>query len=95
MTSPPACGDAYDAALLPPLRSHIEDLALALFIWTRHDDTEPDAHARRCANTAMDAIDAALAELYAIRAQLTGEIRASDDATAARVDAMLAERAAR
>jgi hypothetical protein len=39
----------------------------------------------------MDAIDAMLRELHAIRAQLTGEIRADDDATAACDDALLAE----
>jgi hypothetical protein len=35
-----------------------------------------------------------LHELHAMRARLVGEIRASDDATAARVDAMLAAKAA-
>ena len=40
----------------------------------------------------MDAIDAMLAELHALRSRLTGEMRASDDATAARVDALLAAR---
>jgi len=38
----------------------------------------------------MDAIDGMLADLHAMRARLVGEIRASDDATAARADAMLA-----
>ena len=38
----------------------------------------------------MDAIDAMVRDLYAMRSRLVGEIRASDDATAARADAMLA-----
>jgi hypothetical protein len=38
----------------------------------------------------MDAIDGMLRDLYALRARLTDEIRASDDATAARADALLA-----
>jgi hypothetical protein len=37
----------------------------------------------------MDAIDAMLSELHALRSRLVSEIRASDDATATRVDALL------
>ena len=37
----------------------------------------------------MDAIDTMLAALHAMRSRLVSEIRASDDASAARVDAML------
>jgi hypothetical protein len=44
---------------------------------------------RRAANTAMDEIDAMLAELHSLRARLVSEIRASDDAHAERLDAML------
>ncbi|MDQ2876849.1 MAG: hypothetical protein M3Y33_19410 [Actinomycetota bacterium] len=40
----------------------------------------------------MGAIDAMLAELHQVRAQLVTEIRASDDATDARADALLAAR---
>jgi hypothetical protein len=43
----------------------------------------------RAANTAIVQIDAMLRELHAMRSRLVGEIRASDDARAARVDAML------
>jgi hypothetical protein len=35
----------------------------------------------------MDAVDAMLRDLHGIRARLVGEIRASDDASAARADA--------
>jgi len=67
-------------------------LAAALAQWATRDDSRPQAGVRRAANTAMDAIDAMLAELHALRSRLTGEMRASDDATAARVDALLAAR---
>jgi hypothetical protein len=69
---------------------HIGDLAVALAQWAARDETKADAHARRAANTAMDALDAALALLHELRSRLVGEIRASDDATAARVDELLA-----
>jgi len=39
---------------------------------------------------ALDEVDAMLAELHAARSALIDEIQAGDDATAARVDAMLA-----
>ena len=51
---------------------------------------EPDAHARRCAADAIDAVDAMLGELYRVSAQLVAEVRQADDATAARADALLA-----
>jgi hypothetical protein len=38
----------------------------------------------------MDAVDAALAGLHAIRQRLVSEIRASDDARAVRIDELLA-----
>jgi hypothetical protein len=38
----------------------------------------------------MDVIDGMLADLHAMRSRLVGETHASDDATAARVDALLA-----
>jgi hypothetical protein len=78
--------DSYDAAPSAP-RSRVDELGAWLAIWSaRH---EPDAHARRCANDAMDAIDAALRDLHAIRARLVSEIRQADDAAAARADALL------
>ena len=81
MTSSP-----YDAPL-SALREHVEDLAVALAIWEAR--TEPDAHARRCAGDAVDAIDAALRDLYKVRQHLISEIRQADDATAARADELL------
>ena len=64
-------------------------LAVALAQWMARDDSKADVGARKAANTAMDAIDAMLRELHQLRARLVGEIRESDDATAARVDEML------
>ena len=65
-------------------------LAVALAQWETRDDTRPQPEIRRAANTAIDAIDAMLRELYLMRGRLVGEIRAADDAAAARADALLA-----
>ena len=84
------CDDAHYAY---DIYARLEDpmgvLGVALAQWQTRDDTRPQAEVRRAANTAMDAIDAMLAELHQMRSRLVGEIRASDDASAARVDAML------
>ena len=80
--------DAYDGAL-SAIRNHADDLGAWLAIWSARDDGKPDAHARRCANDAVDTIDAALRALHQVRQRLTDEIRASDDASAARADALL------
>ena len=69
-------------------------LAVALAQWMARDDSKAEPEIRRAANTAMDEIDAMVRELYALRSRLVTEIRAADDATAARVDAMLAARQA-
>jgi hypothetical protein len=68
---------------------HNGALGVALAQWMARDDTWAEPEVRRAASTAMNAIDAMLAELHALRARLVSEIRASDDATAARVDALL------
>ena len=68
MTGP---GDrGYDDAL-SSVRNVAEDLAVALAIWEARDDTRADAHARRAASGAVDAIDATLRALHAIRALIT------------------------
>jgi len=71
------------------IRSHADDLGGFLATWSARDDSKPDARARRAASEAVTAIDAALRELHGVRARLVGEIRDSDDATAARADALL------
>jgi hypothetical protein len=77
----------YDAPL-SAIRSHVENTAVWLAIWEAR--REPDAHARRCASDAVDAIDAMLRELHAIRQLLISEVQQADPATATRVDALLA-----
>jgi hypothetical protein len=67
-------------------------LSVALGQWERRDETRPQPEVRRASNTAMDAIDGMLADLHAMRSRLVGEIRDADDATAARVDALLVGR---
>lgn len=79
----------YDAPL-SELRSRVESLAVDLAVWEARN--KPDAHARRCAGDAVDAIDAAVRSLHTIRAGLVSEIRASDDDSAARADELLRRR---
>ena len=81
-------GATYDDALRA-IRSRIETLTGALAEWSARDDSKPQPDIRQAANDAMDDIDAAIRELYGLRTRLAGEIRASDDATAARAEALL------
>jgi hypothetical protein len=79
---------AYDSALTA-LRGHVGELATALMLWSTRDDTKPQPDVRQAANDAMDAVDGALRELHGLRARLVSEIRDSDDAAAARAEALL------
>jgi hypothetical protein len=91
LTAPaPAAGQPYD--VYAKLEDPMGVLSVALGQWERRDDTRAQPETRRAANKAMDAIDGMLADLYAMRSRLVGEIRQADDATAARVDALLAVR---
>jgi hypothetical protein len=72
------------------LDDHLGVLGVALAQWMARDDSRAEPEVRRAASTAMDAIDAMLAELHQLRARLVTEIRANDDAAAARADALLA-----
>ncbi len=65
-------------------------LSAALATWAARDDSKAQPEVRQAASTAMAAIDTMLAELHSARSALVAEIRADDDATAARVNAMLA-----
>jgi hypothetical protein len=68
-------------------------LGSALAEWAERDPAAGATAAQTgAANTAMAAIDDALSTLHRVRQQLVTERRADQDATAARVDAMLAER---
>ena len=86
-------GEAYpgaaDTAAVDAIRKHATDLGIYLTIWSARDDSKAQPDVRQAASHAMDAIDAALAELHGLRSRLVGEIRAADDATAARVDELL------
>ena len=85
-------GPQDGAAAAAAIRAYADQLGLSLAAWASRDDTRACPAARRGASDAIDAIDGALAELHKMRQQLIGEIRVSDDQTAARVDALLAGR---
>ena len=72
------------------LREPLDDLARSLEVWHGRDESRPQPHVRRAANKAMDAMDGMLRELHLMRARLVSEVRESDDAAAARSDALLA-----
>ena len=80
-------GQPYD--VYAKLEDPMGVLSIALGQWERRDDSKPQPEVRRAANKAMDAIDTMLGELHAMRSRFVGEIRDADDATAARVDALL------
>lgn len=83
-------------ASVPSRLGNVADaLSGALAAWATRDDSKAQPDAREAANTAMASIDTMLAELHSARSALLAEIRASDDATAARVDALLAQAAIR
>lgn len=71
------------------LQSHVDRLDDALTVWDGRDDDRPEPGVRAAANTAVDAIDALLRDLHAMRTALLSEIRVSDDAAGVRVDALL------
>ncbi len=74
-----------------PIAEQLGHLEAALSLWAERDDSKAQPDVRQAANVAIDAIDTILRDLYSLRSQLATEIRASDDATAVRVDALLAE----
>jgi hypothetical protein len=73
------------------LEDPVNLLAVALGHWEKRDDGKPQAWVRRAASEAVDSIDSMLRELHTMRARLVSEIRASDDASAARADRLLAD----
>lgn len=80
----------YDGPL-SVLRNRVDDLGTWLAVWEAR--SEPDAHARRCASQAVDAIDSALRDLHSVRQQLITEIREADERADERADELLDERA--
>jgi len=87
----PFPGGSHDAVIA--VRTNVDQLGVVLAIWQARDDTRPDAHARRAASDAVDAIDTSLQALLVLRQSLVSEIHQADEANAARVDALLAGRA--
>lgn len=77
------------------LREHVENLSTSLARWAVRDDTRPQPEVRRAANSAVEAIDAAIRDLHAMRGSLVAEIRQSDDAAMARTEALLARQVTR
>ena len=72
------------------LGDHLGVLGVALAQWMARDDTKADAGVVRAGHAAVVEVDAMLAELHQLRSRLIGEIRADQDAAAARADALLA-----
>ena len=68
---------------------HLGRLGAALVTWGTRDDSRAQPEVTRAGHAAVEAIDAMLAELHRLRAQLLDEIRVSDDAAMARADALL------
>jgi hypothetical protein len=66
------------------LRDRTTDMGAALAVWVTRDDGQDQPEARRAADAAMRAIMAMQAELRAARTRLAAEIKASDEAEAAR-----------
>lgn len=76
---------------LTDLHVLVDDLTVLLAEWAKRDDSKPQPDVRRAGADAVSTLDALTGELYRLRGILVGEILASDKASAARVDALLAE----
>ncbi len=67
------------------LRDRTSVLGVALTQWADRGTAQDKAAARRAGSTAVDAIDALLRDLFALRGRLVREIRQADDAARPRV----------
>ncbi len=67
------------------LRERTSVLGVALVQWADRGTARDEAAARRAGSTAVDAIDALLRDLCALRGCLAREIREADDAARRRV----------
>jgi hypothetical protein len=72
------------------LDGHLGALGAALAVWATRDDSKAQPEVSTAGHTAVEAIDAMLAELHRVRSRLVGEIREHQDAGMARADALLA-----
>jgi hypothetical protein len=89
MTSKTTSSDNLIRPMTGTLRGNLAEFSTTLSQWERRDATRPQPEVRHAANTATDAIDAMFCELHEVRARLISEIRASDQAAEARLDALL------
>ena len=80
-----------DRNYVTSLDAQLAALGIALAQWAVRDDSKPQPEIRQAANTACAAVDDMLATLHRLRGQLVTEVRQSDDASAARADALLAK----
>jgi hypothetical protein len=64
-------------------------LGVAVAQWAVRDDSNAQPEIRQAANVAVATVDDMLATLHRLRARLVTEIRTSDNASAARADALL------
>ena len=67
------------------LRDRTSVLGAAIARWAERDTVQDKAAAKRAGNTAVDAIDALLRDLYLLRGRLVQEIRQATDAAPSRV----------
>jgi hypothetical protein len=74
------------------LENMARELGMSLQWWAARDTAEDQAAARQAASRAVGVVDQMLSELHRSRERLVSEARQWDDATADRVDAMLARR---
>jgi len=83
----PGCPDY--AGTIADLRDHVDNLAVWLAAWTARSSGVPDDHARRCAQGAVNVIDAATLQIHALRGQLVASIRDADAERDRRIDDLL------
>lgn len=71
-------------------REHVDNANANAAVWEGRVDEPGTPTQRRAASAAVDAIDAALRELYTARVKLISETRRADEAVNARIDTRLA-----
>lgn len=72
--------------------AQFDKLAVSLVKWDGRDNSVPQPEVRQAGSDAIAAIDAMSRDLYQLREQLVGQMRETDDAADARIDALLAKR---
>jgi len=80
-----------DRNYVTSLDAQLGVLGVAVAQWSVRDDSKAQPEIRQAANVAMAAVDDMLSTLHRLRGQLVTEIRQSDDASAARADALIAK----